>query len=87
MVRGAQSDSDLREIFTDPESEGILLETGYSKPLTLIQLNDSKCIVSSLMSLIDYRCVIKVKAAVDQFLDGLRAPGVADYVCKHPELM
>ena len=38
-------------------------------------------------ALTDYHCMIKVKAAMDQFLEGLQMGGVADYIKTHPQLL
>ena len=38
-------------------------------------------------SLIDYHCILKVKAEMDQFLDGLSIFGILDAVRAKPDVM
>lgn len=57
------------------EFEGLLLETGYNKPLTTITIDDKKALLSAMA---DYYCLLKVKAATDQFAS-LECTGVLKY--------
>ena len=58
-----------------------LLETGYRKPLSKTTVVDKQEIISSL---IDYHCMIKVKAVMDQFIEGLSVLGVLDAIKENP---
>ena len=78
----AQNDAELRNLFTCPELESLLLETGYCKPLVQLTIDDRSAIIPSVT---DYHCVIKVKAAMDQFIDGLDAGRVLDCIKRHPQ--
>ena len=60
------------------------METGYSKPITAITLADRNIISDVLKR---YHCVIKVKAEIDQFLDGLKLLKIDKYISRHPEIM
>ena len=51
---------------------------------TALKIQDKHSIVSLL---IDYHCVIKPKAAIDQFIEGLHCSGVMHYVKHYPEIM
>ena len=64
--------------------EGLLLETGYSKPLTAITVGDKEAVLSAIA---DFHCLLKVKAATDQFAEGLECTGVLQYVKSHYDLM
>ena len=61
-----------------------MFETGYDKPLSQLQKDDVESLQAALT---DYHCMIKVKAAMDQFLEGLQMGGVADYIKTHPQLL
>ena len=78
-----QNEQELVELFNDPLLEGLLLETGYSKPLTMLHMDDQNGIISSV---IDYHCMIKVKAAIDQFTEGLKEGSVYDSLMAYPDL-
>lgn len=77
QVKGVQSDEDLRNIFLVPDLESLLLETGFCKPLSLLCMEDQSSIVSSIT---EYHCLIKVKAAMDDFMEGLASGGVLECI-------
>ena len=54
-------------MFNDADNESVLLETGCHMVLPLLKISD-KANLLSLM--IDYHCIIKPKAAIDQFVEG-----------------
>ena len=62
----------------------LLFETGYRKPPRSFTLADRNEIVSLLTT---YHCLIKVKAEVDQFIEGLKVLNVDELVRKHPNEM
>lgn len=80
----AADDKSLQEIFEDSDTSGKLLETGYRKPLTSITVNDRE-VIAVVLKL--YHTLIKVKAEIDQFVDGLRCLGIDRYIKQYPELM
>lgn len=49
-----------------------------------LTLEDASMIKSSL---IDYHCILKVKAEMDQFLEGLTSLGILDAIKSQPEVM
>ena len=51
------SDEELKVVFEDEDMCGLLLETGFRKPVQKITSADKCTIVSSLK---DYHCLIKV---------------------------
>ena len=56
------------------------METGYMKPFEALTTDDKDEIISIL---IDYHCLIKPKAAMDQFAEGLQCTGVLHYMKHH----
>ena len=60
-----------------------ILESGYVKPLTFLSLEDV-CILKQTLR--DYT-LVRVKAEIDQFIEGLSALGVLETVRKYPALM
>ena len=79
-MKAAERDEDLHGLFDVPEWETLLLETGYSKPLQQLGMEDQDSIVSFIA---DYHCIVKVKAAMDQFKQGLDAGGVLTCIQQH----
>ena len=71
-------------MFNDADNESVLLETGCHMVLPLLKISD-KANLLSLM--IDYHCIIKPKAAIDQFVEGLRCTGIMHYVQNNPDVM
>ena len=57
-----------------------MFETGYDKPLTQLDKEDAEGLRGALT---DYHCMVKVKAAMDQFSRGLEMGGVAEYIKSH----
>ena len=76
----------MSALFSDeqPIFQSALVETGYGKPLNSLSLNDKPDIMSILT---DYHCMLKSKAAVDQFAEGLECTGVLHYIRHHADLM
>lgn len=65
------------------EAAALLFETGYRKPTVQLTLSDKVAIKSSLL---DYHCMIKVKAAMDQFAEGLDVLHVLQLIKRFPHL-
>ncbi len=63
------------------ETQSMLLEAGFSKPFTKITLEDKSNVCSVL---INYHCMTKVKAAMDQYIDGLESLDVLESVRREP---
>ena len=62
----------------------MLFATGFRKAVCSLGVADKPVLKSSL---IDYHCLLKVKAEMDQFADGLSSLGVLDAVKKQPDVM
>ena len=73
-------------VFSDQNylNQGALLETGDMMPFTYLAIQDKQDILSTL---IDYHCLIKPKAAMDQFAEGLQYAGVLHYIKHHDSLL
>lgn len=71
-------------MFNNAENETVLLETGYHMVLSSLKTSDK----ANLLSLIiDYHCIIKPKAAIDQFIEGLQCSGIMHYVQHYPDII
>ena len=81
-----ENEAELRALFdgSDADMESLLLETGFFKPLSLLSMSDKDGILSSVT---DYHCILKVKAVMDQFLEGLEVGGVLVAVRNHGDVM
>ena len=66
------------------EASAMLLDTGYRKPICHLSLSD---IVNLRSTLLDYHCMLKVKASMDQFLEGLEDLKVLCFLQKYPEII
>ena len=62
----------LQAIFDDSATADIVLETGYRKPLGTV--SDKEEIIRVLKR---YHTLIKVKAEIDQFIEGLQCLGLS----------
>jgi len=83
-VKETTTVEEFRKVFENPDLENLLLETGYTTPSSRLLL-DEKLIVMSVIA--DFHCMIKAKAANDQFIEGLKASGVVQYIQQFPEIM
>ena len=63
------------------KAQSFLCETGFRKPLSLIGISDKR-IIDSL--LINYHCMTKVKAIMDQYMEGLGGLGLLHRVQANP---
>ena len=61
----------------------MLFDTGYRKPICQLTVLDKSGV---RLSLLDYHCMLKVKASMDQFMEGLKELHVLDLIKKYPEL-
>ena len=74
----------LQAIFDDSATADIVLETGYRKPLGTVTVSDKEEIIRVLKR---YHTLIKVKAEIDQFIEGLQCLGIDHLIKEHPDLM
>ncbi len=72
----------LKEVYTRNFSH--LIECGISKPPTCITFEDKIGLVQSLTL---HHAILKAKAEIDQFAEGLTCLGTKNYICKHPQLL
>ena len=63
--------------------QDIIFATGYSKVSSKLSLHDREELCSIL---IDYHCILKTKAAMDHFLEGLSLGGLSKNVLQIPSL-
>ena len=83
-MEDAENDDDVKVIFNVDEAAELLFATGFRKAVCSLGLQHVSLIKSSL---IDYHCLLKVKAEMDQFLEGLSLFGMLDAIRKKPEVM
>lgn len=80
----AESDKSLREVFLhDMDFEVMLTETGYRKPISSLVIEDKSNIVKTLKT----HMLLKVKAELDQFCEGLKTCNILEAVIKNPSVM
>ena len=70
-------------MFAIDEVASLLLETGFRKPVIQLTMVDIPDLRSALL---DYHCMLKVKAAMDQYAEGLQQLKVLDLIKKFPLL-
>lgn len=75
----AEDDDQLRHVFDMDETLSLLLETGFRKAVSLLTLSDKGLLRSTLL---DYHCMVKVKAEMDQFAQGLDVLGAHQLIKK-----
>ena len=62
----------------------MVYETGFRKPLSLLCLCDRRDLCAKLKC---HFTIVKVKAELDQFAEGLKCCGVLEYMKKFPDIM
>ena len=65
------------------EAADLLAQTGYRRATSRLTVADKSSISSAL---IDYHCMMKVKAAMDQYRVGLNELGVLSMIQKNPAI-
>lgn len=73
----------LRLVFQCPEYQEAVLDTGYRKPLSSINLGDVEEIERTLRN----HVILNVKSELDQFIEGLRICGIHDSVVTYSSFM
>ena len=68
----AENDDDIKLCFSIDEGASLLNETGYHKAVCSLKLSDRPALLGALL---DYHLMIKVKAEMDQFKEGLQTLG------------
>ena len=81
QIADAENDSELQATLAIDEVQNIILETGFRKPFKNIALEDIEQITNLLVS---YFCGTKVKAAMDQFVEGLESMDIIKRVRNDP---
>ena len=71
-------------IFNIEEASELLFAPGFRKAVCSLGVADKLILKSSL---IDFHCLMKVKAEMDQFADGLTLLGILDAMRKQPDVM
>ena len=71
-------------VFAMDEACSLLLETGYRKPICHLKLSDKDSLRSCLL---DYHCMLKVKGAMDQYMDGLEELHVLEILKQYPDIL
>lgn len=79
----AENDDDIKLCFSIDEGASLLIETGYRKAVCSMTLSDRPTVLSALL---DYHLMIKVKAEMDQFKEGLQTLGFLEAVQSDPSL-
>jgi hypothetical protein len=69
----ADSNEKVREIFENNEASDMLYITGFKKATQKLTFEDRATLKSVL---IDYHCIVKVKAEMDQFIEGIATTDV-----------
>ena len=65
------------------ENSTLILETGYRKPLTSATIEEKP----ALQKILRAHVLLRVKAEMDQFCEGLKTCGVLEAVTQYPKLM
>ena len=65
------------------EATEMLMGMGCRKPISKLKIDDKPMLKSSL---IDYYCLLKVKAEMDQFAEGLKDLGLLEMMRHQPSL-
>lgn len=77
----AENDAEMQATISMDETQSLLYETGFSTPLAQIAAKDKTMIHSIL---VNYHCMTKVKAIMDQYMEGLGGLGLLHLVQANP---
>ena len=83
----AENDDDVKLLFAIDEAANLLQETGYRKSICQLQDVRQGWLEVNTGGLSVYHCMLKVKAAMDQFAEGLEELHVLEVMRKHSILM
>ena len=72
----------MKRCFEIDDAVPLLYDTGYTKSINDLRLIDKSAII---MALIDYHLMVKVKAEMDQFKDGLVTLGFLRFLVSMPK--
>ena len=81
-MTNAENDAEIQATYAIDEAQSLLSEAGFFKPLIRLTMGDQSQLSSVLIS---YHCMTKVKAAMDQFVEGLESLGVLECIRSNPE--
>ena len=79
----AENDDDIKLCFSIDEGASLLNETGYRKAVCSLKLSDRPAVLGALL---DYHLMIKVKAEMDQFKEGLQTLGYLEVLQSNPSM-
>ena len=82
QIVDAENDTEVQVTCSIDEAQAMLLEAGFTKAFSRLRLADKSNVCSIL---VNYHCMTKVKAAMDQYVEGLQSLDVLDEVRKDPE--
>ena len=74
----------MQVLFAVDEAAALLYETGFRKAGSLLTVADKDNVKSVL---VDYHCMLKVKACMDQFAGGLQELNVIAKMDQYPNIM
>ena len=72
----------MRQLLFD--SIDIVMEAGYSKPIASVAIDDKTALIRTLAL---HFTILRSKAVLDQFKEGLCTLGVIDAIKQHPSIM
>lgn len=81
-MEAASADSSLQDVCSN--GIDLILESGYSKPVTAIELSCKQELMNTLML---HYTLYQNKAVLDQLKSGLCIMGVADAMITYPDLL
>ena len=81
QVMASKCLNEMIQVFQEDDSKNLLVECGFLNPVNSFDLKP--VIISTLL---DYHLMLKVKAAMDQFIEGLENPGTLKEIRKSPSL-
>ena len=84
QIDDAETDDEIKVLLSVDEVSEYLVVTGYRKAICNLGVMDKGSLKAALL---DYHCLLKVKAEMDQFMDGLNDVGVLEYIRKYPDLL
>ena len=83
QIFNAGDNIELKATLAIDEVSDLLFQSGYRKPLVSLTIEDKEEV---LKAMVDYHMMIKVKSAMDDYIEGLKTYNLLDKIRQSPEV-
>lgn len=83
QIGEAENDMDIKAVFAIEEISDLLIQTGYRKPIPSLRMADKQTVITAMLN---YHMMLKVKCAMDQYMEGLAELHLLERIQNNPSL-